>query len=65
MALSWLKAASNAFTFKTLLRHYCHECESVRSRFQPGESPSRGLPRDSTTSPIIRLQHYPGPTVLP
>ena len=22
MALSWLKATSNAFTFKTLLRHY-------------------------------------------
>ena len=31
MAFSWLKAASTAFTFKTLLRHYAQQALTPRS----------------------------------
>ena len=34
---------------------YHWKCESASRRFQPGESPSRGLLRDYTTSPINRF----------
>ena len=66
LLVSWLKAATTAFTFKTLLRHYAQRALTPRSLnvklgprrkyhscFQPGEGPSRG--RDCTSSPINRF----------
>ena len=50
-AFSWLKAATTAFSFKTLLRHYAKQTLTPRSLNvklgpRPGEGPSRGLLRD-------------------
>ena len=49
-AFSWLKAATTAFTFKTLLRHYAKRVLTSRShnvKLGPRhKGPSRGLLRD-------------------
>ena len=49
-AFSWLKAATTAFTFKTLLRHYANRALTPRSlnvKLGPRlKGPSRGLLRD-------------------
>ena len=48
-AFSWLKAATTAFTFKTLLRHYAKRALTPRSL------PRRGLLCDCATSPMDRF----------
>ena len=48
-AFSWLNAATTAFTFKTLLRHYAKRAFIPQSL---NVSPSRGLLRDYEPSDV-------------
>ena len=53
-AFSWLKAATSAFTFKTLLRHYAKQTLTPRS-LNVKSGPIRGLLRDCEIFGNIRI----------
>ena len=59
-AFSWLKVATTAFTFKTLLRHYAKQALTPRSR-----NVKLGLRRNYHHKGRAAIRHYANQTARP